>query len=151
MGDVLFYRLSESPLEKTLPDLLTRTLDRGWRAVVRAGDAAALPWLDDLLWSFDPASFLPHDVAGHGAEETPILLTTGKERPEGDAVLFLVAGARVDAAEADAYTRLCLLFSKENPAALEAARADWRAVRDHGASGKFWAEENGRWVEKATT
>jgi hypothetical protein len=37
MTEVLFYHLEHQPLERVLPSLVERTLERGWRAVVQAG------------------------------------------------------------------------------------------------------------------
>ena len=37
MTEVLFYHLEQQPLERVLPSLLERTLERGWRAVVQCG------------------------------------------------------------------------------------------------------------------
>ncbi|MGA7117695.1 MAG: DNA polymerase III subunit chi, partial [Hyphomicrobium sp.] len=38
-SEVLFYHLERQPLERVLPGLLEKTLQRGWRAVVQAGSA----------------------------------------------------------------------------------------------------------------
>ena len=35
MTEVLFYHLEQRPLESVLPDLLQRSLERGWRAIVQ--------------------------------------------------------------------------------------------------------------------
>ncbi len=35
--EVLFYHLEQQALEKVLPSLVEKTLERGWRAVVQAG------------------------------------------------------------------------------------------------------------------
>ena len=35
--EVLFYHLEQQTLEKVLPSLVEKTLERGWRAVVQAG------------------------------------------------------------------------------------------------------------------
>ena len=37
MADVLFYHLEARPLEAVIPQLLEKTLERGWRAVVEVG------------------------------------------------------------------------------------------------------------------
>ena len=37
MTEVLFYHLEHQPLERVLPSLVEKTLERGWRAVVQAG------------------------------------------------------------------------------------------------------------------
>ncbi|MEM1266768.1 MAG: DNA polymerase III subunit chi [Pseudomonadota bacterium] len=147
MAEVLFYHLTARPLERTLPELLTRTLARGWRAVVRSGREADLTTLDDHLWTFDPASFLPHG-RDRGADQ-PIYLTTGVERPNGASLVFLVAGARVDPDEAAVLERTCLLFDGHDSDAVALARSDWRAVTGAGLPAVYWADENGRWTEKA--
>ena len=36
MTEVLFYHLQRQPLEAVLPTLLEKSLERGWRALVRA-------------------------------------------------------------------------------------------------------------------
>lgn len=149
MAEVLFYRLSESPLSATLPDLLEKSLARGWRALVRAGSPGAVAMLDDLLWTWREESFLPHGTAGPQAARQPILLTTGRENANGASILMLTLGARVDPAEAAGFARVCLIFEEADAGALAAAREDWRAVVAAGLPAKFWAQERGRWALKA--
>lgn len=36
MTEILFYHLQQQPLEKVLPTLLEKSLERGWRVVVQA-------------------------------------------------------------------------------------------------------------------
>ena len=152
VAEFLFYHLTQAPLSRALPDVLTRSLQRGWRAVVRAGAADRLGALDEMLWTHDEASFLPHGTAAMGHEaEQPVYLTAGRENPNSAKVLMLVEGARVAVEEDAAWDRTCLFFDGRAPDALQNARADWVAVRDAGLTGKYWAQEDGRWVEKAAT
>lgn len=152
MGEVLFYHQTTWPLERILPELLTLSLGRGWRVVVRAGSAARLAAIDDMLWVTGDASFLPHGTAAMGHEAMqPVFLTTGRENPAGATVLMLVEGARVDPGEAAGYDRVCLIFDGNDGAALDAARADWVKVRDAGVKGKSYSQETGKWAEKAAT
>jgi len=152
MGEVLFYHLTATPLERSLPEMLSRALARDWRGVVRAGNAARLARVDEMLWTHDDASFLPHGTQETGfAADQPIYLTLGDENPAGANVLMLVEGARIVVQDASAYERVCLIFDGGDPDSLAAARADWIAVRDAGLSGKYWAQEEGRWTEKAST
>lgn len=149
MAEVLFYRLSDSPLSATLPDLLEKSLARGWRALVRAGSPGAVAMLDDLLWTWRDESFLPHGMLGPQAARQPILLTAGRENLNGASILMLTLGARVDPAEAAGFARVCLIFEEADAGALAAAREDWRAVVAAGLPAKFWAQERGRWALKA--
>jgi DNA polymerase-3 subunit chi len=151
VADVLFYRLSETPVEATLPELLEKALARGWRVAVRVGTEAGLAFLDDRLWTWRDDSFLPHGVAaGADAARQPVLLTRGRETPNGAQVLMLVMGARAEPSEMAAFERVCVIFDGADAAAQEAARADWRAVTDAGLPAVYWAQEAGRWVRKAS-
>jgi DNA polymerase-3 subunit chi len=150
VGAALFYHLTRGPLEDTLPVLLTRSLDRGWRVVVRGTDPARLDWLDQKLWQGPEDGFLPHGVAGgpHDALQ-PVLLTTAPGNPNGATVLMAVDGADVAAEEVAGMERTCILFDGHDAAAVQAARGQWKRLTDAGLAAEYWSEETGRWVKKA--
>lgn len=149
MAEVLFYHLTATPLEATLPDLLERSLARGWRVVVRVGSATTLGALDAALWTYRDDAFLPHGTAalGHAAAQ-PIWLTADDDVPNRADVLMLADGARATPAEMAGFARTCLLFDGTDERAVETARTDWRAVRAAELPAKYWAQEQGRWVQK---
>ena len=102
MTEIGFYHLLRTPLEAALPQLLARTLERGERAVVKAGSEERVKQLDDALWRWGPSnrndSFLPHGTAADGnAEKQPVWLTAGDDNPNRAAFLFLTDGAASDA------------------------------------------------------
>ena len=84
-------------------------------------------------------------------EMQPVYLTLGEENPNGANVLMLVDGARAQVAEMRGYERTCLIFDGSDERAVEAARADWRAVTAAALPAKYWAREQGRWVQKAAS
>jgi DNA polymerase-3 subunit chi len=148
MGAVYFYHLTRSPLEVTLVMLIDRALGRGWRVAVRGRDAARLDWLDRKLWMGSEEGFLPHGIAGGPHDELqPVLLTTAGA--EGRDCLMAVDGADLGADEAQAAARACILFDDNDPAAVEAARGQWKALTRAGLSAQYWSEESGRWQKKA--
>ncbi|OYX45690.1 MAG: DNA polymerase III subunit chi [Rhodobacterales bacterium 32-67-9] len=150
MGAALFYHLTRSPLEATLPLLLAKSLQAGWHVVVRGTDAARLDWLDQKLWQGGDESFLPHGVAGgrHDADQ-PILLTTGTGIPNGAQCLMAVDGAEVTAGDCAGLERVCILFDGNDPAALDQARGQWKALTGAGITAQYWSEEGGGWQKKA--
>ena len=78
MTEVLFYHLQRQPIEKVLPNLLERSLERGWRAVVQASSEDRVDALDAHLWTFSDDSFLPHGTDREAtAGQQPIVLTVG--------------------------------------------------------------------------
>ena len=149
MAEVLFYHLEHQPLERVLPTLLERTIERGWRAVVQVGSTERLEALDATLWTYRDDSFLPHGRAGDGfAAEHPIYLTTGDDTPNGAAVRFLVDGA--DMASFDGFERIVVLFDGRDAEALQRARGQWKAVKNAGLGATYWQQsESGRWEKKA--
>lgn len=152
MAEVLFYHLSSSPLEATLPDMLEKSLQRGWRVLLRCGSQAGLAAIDAMLWTWREDSFLPHGTAQAGhADRQPIYLTLGDENPNRAGVLILVDGARAMPAEMAGFDRTCLIFDGADQPSVEAARRDWRAVTAAGLPAKYWAQDQGRWVQKAAS
>ena len=62
--EIGFYHLTCTPLERALPKLLEKVLASGARAVVRAGSDERVEFLNGALWTYQPASFLPHISGG---------------------------------------------------------------------------------------
>src|SRR3546814_13084756 len=93
-------------LEQVLPELLDKTLQRGWRAVVKGGSEERIAALNGELWTWGRASFLPHGLKADGfSDRQQIYLTIADERPHNVELLFTVDGD--DAAEVQSYKRVC--------------------------------------------
>ena len=150
MGAAYFYHLTRNPLEVTLPQILGRAMQAGWRVAVRGRDPARMDWLDRQLWMGASDGFLPHGLAGgaHDAAQ-PVLLTTGAEAANDPACLMTVDGAEVGADEVQRLERVCVIFDGNDPTAVQIARAQWKALTDAGCAAQYWSEESGRWEMKA--
>lgn len=149
MTEVFFYHLEGVSLEAALPQLLEKCLQRGWRAVVRAGSPERVEALAGQLWEYERESFLPHGSTADGhAGEQPIWLTCGTDNPNAAQVLFLVDGAALEGFEP--YDRVCDLFDGGDPEAVAAARDRWRQAKAAGASLKYWQHGPSGWENKAS-
>jgi DNA polymerase-3 subunit chi len=150
MTEALFYHLERASLESVLPGLLEKTLERGWKAVVRCGSRGAVERLDEALWTYSEESFLPHAADLERASEQPIFLTDSDETPNGAGVLFLVDNAAADAASLSAFTRCVTIFDGRDEQALANARAFWKAVKAEGHAATYWKQSReGRWEKQA--
>ena len=149
MTEVLFYHLEQQPLERVLPSLLERTLERGWRAVVQCVSQERLDALDAWLWTYRDDSFLPHGTARDGpASLQPVFLTVESGNPNSARVRFLVEGATI--AELEDYDRVVHLFDGHDTAAIEQARQEWKRARAAGCEVTYWQQaDNGRWEKRA--
>lgn len=148
-SEVMFYHLEGAKLEAVLPQLLEKTLARGWRAVVQAGSDERLAALDIALWSYRDDSFLPHGTAALGSSaRQPVYLTTGDDTPNDAGVRFLVDGAR--AASFEGFARFVYLFDGADPEAVAIARDEWKAAKAAGCEVTYWQQsESGSWRKKA--
>ena len=151
MTEVWFYHLTMQPLERVLPVLLEKTVQRGWRGVVQTGAEERLSALDDLLWTYSDESFLAHGTARDGDSEImPVYLTAGTENPNGAQARFLVHGADTSALVQDEYERVLILFDGNDDDQLQAARANWKRLKDAGFGVSYWQQsESGGWDKKA--
>jgi DNA polymerase III subunit chi len=147
--EVLFYHLQGQSLEQTLPQLLERSLQRGWKAVVRASSAERLKALDDHLWTFSDESFLPHGLQDDAqAGSFPVVLSLGDARLNDADVCFAVDGAELPGT--DGWTRAVLIFDGGDADALASARRQWKLVQARGLAATYWQQSpDGRWEQKA--
>jgi DNA polymerase-3 subunit chi len=149
MTEVLFYHLTDSTLEDSLPGLLERSIGRGWRVVVQTGTEDRRDALDTHLWTYRDDAFLAHatDRESHPAEQ-PILLTTGVENPNGAKIRFLVDGAAPP--DLSDYDRAVFLFDGHDASQVEGARAHWTAMKSAGHAVTYWQQTpDRRWERKA--
>ncbi len=148
MAEIRFYHLTARTFEQTLPVLLDRTLQRGWRAVVRVGSEERAENVAGHLWTYSKEGFLPHGTKRDGfAEEQPVWITDQAENPNAAQVLFLGDGAESDGD--GAFATVCDLFDGNDPEAVQAARGRWKRLRDAGHTLVYYQQdEAGAWSEK---
>ncbi len=148
MTEILFYHLERGRLEDVLPGLLEKTLERGWRAVVRAGSRERVEALDGYLWTYRDESFLPHGAAGDGAVQ-PVWLTDGEDVPNKADVLFLTDNTKTPADALGAFTRCVTIFDGRDVDALKDAREFWKVAKAAGHEAAYWKQSpEGRWEKQ---
>ena len=146
--EVWFYHLERTGLDQALPELLEKTLQRGWRAIVRSPAAERIDHLDGWLWSYRDDSFLPHAPAQEpAAERQPILLTSGFDNPNRADALVLIDGAEPGSLEG--YKRCVVLFDGADEGQLNAARAEWTRVKAQGLAASYWKQQARGWEKQA--
>lgn len=147
MTEVLFYHLETQPLERVIPVLLEKSIERGWKVVVETSSRERAEALDAVLWTWRDDSFLPHGIEGGEFDaEQPVLIAMGPDNPNGANVRFYVDRAVPRSAEG--YQRIVYLFSGHDPDAVQEARGVWRALSS-GNELTYWQQDNtGRWVKR---
>ena len=141
-----FYQLGGTPAEQVIASLAEKVLSNEGRLLVVASDESFLTRLDRMLWDQGPASFLPHGLAG-GTDDArqPVLLSTSPDAPNLARNMLIADGEWRDAALT--YDRAFYLFDADS---LDGARLAWKLLAGReGVDRRYWAQENGRWVNKA--
>ena len=145
--EVWVYHLERSGLDQVLPELLDRTLQRGWKAIVRSPDPDRIEHLDSWLWSYRDEAFLPHGRADEPhPDRQPVLLTTGTDNANGAEALFLIDGA--EPGELEDYVRCLVLFDGRDESALALARRRWSALKAQNLPVSYWRQGAERGWEK---
>jgi DNA polymerase-3 subunit chi len=135
-----FYYLTQSPLEAVLPRICEKVLAGGERLVVVA-EEEMLARLDEQLWTYGEASFLPH--GRQRAETQPILLSTEPAAVNGAANIAIADGLWRD--EALGFARTFYFF---DAGSLDGARSVWRALAKNAeAQPRYWKQVDGKWVQ----
>ncbi len=149
MTEILFYHLEQSTLERVLPELLEKSLERGWNVIVQAGSEERVDALDAVLWTFREDAFLPHGTDQNSDPQSqPILLTTGTANQNNAQIRFLVDGAEID--DVDQYVRVVFMFDGRDPDPLARAREQWKAFKNTDHKVTYWSQnETGKWEQKA--
>jgi DNA polymerase-3 subunit chi len=148
-SEVLFYHLERQPLDKVLPALVEKSVERGWRAVVQVGNEERVAAIDSLLWTYANESFLPHGTKADGDPmRQPVFITTERGNPNGASIRFLVDGAAPG--DWTGYQRIVLMFNGRDEEAVAAARGHWKAAKAAGCQCTYWQQSvEGRWEKKA--
>jgi DNA polymerase-3 subunit chi len=151
--EIWFYHLTRQKLERTLPTLLERSVQRGWKAVVQASSEARMNALDDLLWTYSDDGFLAHGTERDGdAHLQQVWLTTGADNPNDAKVRFFVEDAEIAPVIAVSanYDRVILMFDGNDEAELQGARKQWKVLKDQGRDLSYWKQsDSGGWEKMA--
>ena len=148
-----FYHLEASTLEGVLPGLLEKTLEKGWRALVKLPEDKLpndkLDALDNFLWTFRDDGFLPHGRDDEPqAELQPILLSASTQSAKGFDAVFLLDGASVE--DMDDVSRAMIMINGRSQDDIKRERARWKTLKDEGASLAYYQQDDrGRWEKKA--
>ncbi len=149
LTEIRFYHLQRTTLERALPVLLEKTLERSWRAVVLTRSGERVESLNGFLWTYSNDGFLPHGSTEDGNPALqPIWLTDADENPNDANVLFLTDGA--SSRNVGLFDLCCELFDDGDVETVKAARGRWSAYLEAGHHLTYWQQnDGGGWEKKA--
>ena len=121
-------RFLTEPL-KLVCELARKANDASQYTLVLARDAAQAEELDELLWSFDPDAYIPHQIVGEDVDEEEaivLIATPGADAPQRPLVINLRDEPYLGACER------VLEVVPADPSAREPLRERWRQYKAAG-------------------
>lgn len=148
MAVIQFYHLLTTPLERALPKLLEKASQGKFRTLLLAESDERVDQLNQLLWTYDPGSFLAHGSLRDGhAEEQPILLSTRIEALNNANLLLVTDGRCCE--EPSMFERIADMFDGGDAQAVEKARVRWGYYKEAGHSLSYLRQtDSGGWEQK---
>jgi len=146
--DYWFYHLEASTVQGVLPGLLEKTLQKGWRALVKL-PPEQVKEMDDYLWTYRDDSFLPHGRDDEPqTEQQPITLTGAAKTAEGYQAVFLLGGEDIE--NMDGVERCMVMINGRSQDDVQRERKRWKALKETDATLSYYQQnERGTWEKKA--
>ena len=147
MTEVAFYHLQRSRLEQVLPRLLEKTLGAGKRALVLSGSSDRVEQLNGVLWTYDPATWLPHGCDGdENPADHPVWLSMRDDNVNDASFLFLTDGA--GSAAIGEFERCFELFDGDDTDAVQRSRDRWKQYKSDGHDVTYWQQGDQGWAKQ---
>ena len=131
MTRVGFYVVQAADQEQRLQvaaRLADKAFQRGHRIFIHAADEAQARTLDELLWSFRPASFLPHGLQGQEHSDT-IAIGWGQEPLDHNDLLI---NLQLDIPPFFSRFQRVAEVVTQDPDSLQALRESWKFYKERG-------------------
>lgn len=131
MARIDFFQLRGSRWQGDACAQVAAAVAGGDRVYLWVGSEAEARQFDDLLWTYQEDSFVPHDRwDGQGDLDTPVAVGWHPGNPNRADCLVLARDATPD--EVRGFTRVVDFVTTAVPTLLDAARARWLAFRAAG-------------------
>ena len=131
MTRVGFYVVQAADLGQRLQvaaRLADKAFQQGHRIFINAADEAQARTLDELLWSFRPASFLPHGLQGQEHSDT-IAIGWGQEPLDHNDLLI---NLQLDIPPFFSRFQRVAEVVTQDPDSLQALRESWKFYKERG-------------------
>jgi len=143
---VTFYELITTSLEKTLPKILEKVYEGGFKAVVHIESEERLKSIDSAMWTYTTLGFLPHGSKSDPKEfhkHQPIWLTTSNDNPIDATVLVITTQ---EYAKDNNYQRILDIYDGNDQSALQSAKERMQKYKDAGHEITAWKQTlKGAW------
>lgn len=147
--ELVIYELVRTDLIKILPKLLEKIYEQGQRSVIHARYPEQVDLLNQSLWTYSSASFLPHGSVQDGhAEDQPFWLTCTLENPNQATLYLSLDEPRLQVPSPA--QKSVFVFETQDLGLKHKALEACQKAQDSGIPWLWWAqnEQGGGWSQK---
>lgn len=142
MAEISFYHVTRQAPLQALARLMEKVHSQNLRTVIRARDEARVKEVDTYLWTYNPASFLPHATSASSHLDTqPLYITAEAENPNDAKVLVLLDNVLPE--DLKGYERVLYLFDGQDEGQTHTAREHWKVLKKDGHGLAYWEQQDG--------
>lgn len=135
-----FYHLQKWSLEKALPLILEKVYASSERAIIKVPSTERAEYINNLLWTYDNNSWIPHASQKDGnPTEQPIWITTIQENPNNASILILLDSETIDF-DNNPFKRILIIFNAKSNDELISARNAWAKAKKANAEIFYWQQ-----------
>ena len=131
-----FYVLSENAPDARLRwacRLAEQAAEQGSRVYLQTADHADARRLDELLWTYNDRSFLPHDISGGQPSHPRVMVLLGDAAPPPSHRQLVVNLTQALPAEVEQYERVAEIVDVD-PERKRTARERYKQYRERGCT-----------------
>ena len=146
MPEIFFYKLKNLSIELFLISLIEKSISKKWNSIVLLDNIERMEEINDLLWTFDDTSFIPHGSQSDlNAEKQEVYLTCNEENPNNSKIIFSVDGVIIK--KPDDWIRCVYIFNEQNLLVTDELESYKREIKDLEYVQKYFEQDqNGKWV-----
>ena len=149
MNSVNFYHLNKTDTYFALCKLVNQAFAQERKVLVRTSSQEVTEEINEILWSYDLTSFLPHSKAGdQNNEASPIHISNESDNPNNASYLFVVNNSNFSIPEICQFQRTFIIFNNQDKEFMDIARKLWVDTAGSNLGRRYWVEEDTGWILK---
>ena len=146
MTEIFFYKLKNLSVELFLISLIEKSISVNWNSVVLLDNVERMEEINDLLWTFNDVSFIPHGSQSDlSPERNKVYLTCNEENPNKANAIFSIDGVAIN--NPKNWSRCIYIFNEQNLKVTDELESYKREIKDLDYIQKsFEQDQNGKWI-----
>ena len=146
MTEIFFYKLKNISIDLFLISLIEKSISKNWNSLVLLDNTERMEEINDLLWTFNDTSFIPHGSQSDlSPDKQNVYLTCNEENLNNSNIIFSIDGIIIN--EPGNWNRCIYIFNEQNLKVTDELESYKRKVKDFGYTLKsFEQDNNGKWI-----